>query len=280
MLRRFSFLLVPLVIAAGCGAAEDGDTTADDDAATASADGDAIVDEPDEPAAPGAAGLVAAVDGTTLQVQSDSGQVAVTYTDATEITATTEGTAADLAVGSCVVVETEEPAGEETATEVAAVAVSVTLAGDDGGCSDGGAGNGGPGPVGRPTDRPSGPPTDRPEDAPPRSPDDIAGRTIGVVTAVDGDTFTVEATTPVRPFEDEDGAATAEPTTTEVAVTTSESTAWSVEVVSGPDALVVGSCASALGSADDTGAITATTIAIHPAADGACPWRTRGGEGA
>ena len=54
---------------------------------------------------PGASGEVAAVSGTTAQVQSQaSGQVAVSWTGDTTFTQQVDATLADVTVGSCVVV--------------------------------------------------------------------------------------------------------------------------------------------------------------------------------
>ena len=53
---------------------------------------------------PGVNGLVAAVNGSTMQVQTRTDQTAVTWTDATTFTKVAAATLADVTVGSCVTV--------------------------------------------------------------------------------------------------------------------------------------------------------------------------------
>ena len=96
---------------------------------------------------PGTSGTIAAVDGMTLQVQNDqTGQVAVTYTATTGITAQVDGDLADIAVGSCVRVQSATDAADGDAesdadTPVAATTVTVVAA-VDGSCAAGGAAGG------------------------------------------------------------------------------------------------------------------------------------------
>ena len=56
--------------------------------------------------APGVSGTVAAIDGSTLQVQGNSEQTAVVYTTKTTVTARVATTSSALAVGDCVSVRT------------------------------------------------------------------------------------------------------------------------------------------------------------------------------
>jgi hypothetical protein len=294
--RRSRPALLPLVVGialalSACGSDDEGATTTS---------GDQEQQAPDTPEGqprpggsrfpggvgglPGASGLVAAIDATTMQVQGGGAQVAVTYTDATEITATVAGSATDVAVGACVFVQTDASGGEQ-ASEVNATSVAVTEPAEDGSCQagfGGGAGFGGQGgpPGGMPTDRPEGAPSDLPSDYPsdgPRSGGRFGGGVSGVVTGVNDGSFIVEATTFDLPEGDE---ASPEPTTSTVTVVTSESTTWSVEVVTGPEALVEGVCVTAIGEADDTGAVTAESIAVQPAEDSECPAMRGGGGGA
>src|SRR5438105_556143 len=55
------------------------------------------------PRNPGVSGKIADVEGSTIQVQSTDTQTAVTFTDATAITAQLAATLADVKVGSCIV---------------------------------------------------------------------------------------------------------------------------------------------------------------------------------
>ncbi|PZF80988.1 hypothetical protein C1I92_23040, partial [Jiangella anatolica] len=120
-------------MAAGCGSGAEEPTTSFAASGSASEDAEAGGSRPG--AFPGAAGMVAAIDGTTLQVQGMSGQVAVTYTDATAITAAVTGSAADVVAGVCVLVRSED-AGPES-TEVVATSVAVSAPAADGSCGGG-----------------------------------------------------------------------------------------------------------------------------------------------
>ncbi len=262
-----SLAVTTAVVIGGCG------SDFEDLATTSEAEADLGSPEPSDPAGadggfPGAAGLVAAIDGTTLQVQGMAGQVAVTYTDATAITATVDGTAADVAAGVCVLVQSED--GGPEATEVTATSVAVTQPAEDGSCRGGlgggftGGGGGGAGGGGRPTELPDGAPTDRPSRAPGAGGDVAFARpTAGVVTEAGADGFTVEVTRPSRGEE-----TTAAPIA--VTVTTSAGTTWTTQAAAGPEALVEGTCVVAAGEPDSTGAVTAASIAVSPAVDGAC----------
>ena len=199
---------------------------------------------------PGASGEVAAVSGSTAQVQSQaSGQVAVSWTDDTSFTRQVDATLADVTVGSCVLVT--------SADDDTAATVRVTEASDDGGCGFGGGGGQRPegAPSGMPSDMPSDMPTDRPSDMP------NGGRgfgTVGEVTAVSGTGFTVSATQP--------GADDA----TDVSVTVGDDTTYTTTAKANAAAVEVGVCVNAQGDSDDTGAVTATTISVSRPVDGEC----------
>jgi hypothetical protein len=55
-----------------------------------------------------------------------------------------------------------------------------------------------------------------------------------------------------------------------VSVTTSTQTTYTKTVATTAKAAAVGTCVTAEGKADDTGAITATSIAVRPADNGSC----------
>lgn len=194
------------------------------------------------PGAPGASGLVAAVSGRTLQVQSaGSGQVAITWTAETAFLEQVAGSLADVTVGTCVFVTAD---GEtEDGEPVAAGAVRITEAGEDGECTGGFGGSGGPGgerPEGMPTDLPT---TDRP---------DGPGGTAGKVTAVSTTGFTVESAE------------------VDAEVTVDAETTYSTTTEADAAAAEVGRCVTAAGESDDTGAVTATRISISDPVDGEC----------
>ena len=137
---------------AACGG-DDPPPTAADTAAQAGASAERRPAAPGRPR-PGASGEVAAVSGSTAQVQSDQrGQVAVTWTEDTTFTQQVDATLADVTVGSCVMVTTADD-GDTAAT------VRITAASDDDELRLRRRPRGG--------ERPDGAPTDLPGDRPSR----------------------------------------------------------------------------------------------------------------
>jgi hypothetical protein len=205
--------------------------------------------------APGVSGKVAAIRGRTAQVQNDAtGQVAVTWTDQTDISQEVDATLDDVSVGSCVAVgSTSDETGEDVVT-ADSVRISAAV---DGSC--GGGSRGGPGepPSGAPTDRPSDLPSDRPSNPSGDGPARMMGA-FGEVAAVSADGFTVTAT---QPGSEE---------TRQVEVTVTGDTTYSKSADADSSALEVGRCVTASGDADDTGALTADRISVSDAVDGRC----------
>ena len=204
-------------------------------------------------------GKVAAVDGSTAQVQGSSSQTAVTWTSSTSFTQQVAGSLDDVTAGSCVVVSGE---GDDTVT---ATSVRITEAeGDD--CSGGLGAPGGDRPDrgDAPQDRPSDAPTDRPSDAPRGMGGGLAA---GRVTAVTDSGFTVAST---RPGSEE---------TSSVTVAVSDDTTYTTTEEADAEDVKVGVCVQTRGESDAKGAVTATTIAISPAVDGECVTRGPGGRG-
>jgi hypothetical protein len=192
---------------------------------------------------PGAVGEIAAVQGKTLQVQNpQTGQVAVTWTAATEITQDVDAKQADVTVGSCVMVD---------AVTATTVRISQPV---DGSCQ-GGFGGRGSGPSGPPSGMPSGAPPSGGSGGGPRA---FGSGALGAVTAVSADGFTVDST---RPGSDDSQS---------VAVTVSADTTYSTSADADGSALKVGRCVQATGAADSTGAITATRIGVSDPVDGQC----------
>lgn len=204
-------------------------------------------------------GKVAAIDGSTAQVQGSSSQTAVTWTSSTTFTQQVAGLLDDVTAGSCVVVSGE---GDDTVT---AASVRITEAeGDD--CSGGFGGPGGDRPDrgDAPQDRPSDAPTDRPSDAPRGMGGGLAA---GRVTAVTDTGFTVASSQP----------GSEESSSVEVAV--SDDTTYTTTEKADAEDVKVGVCVQTRGESDSKGAVTATSIAISPAADGECVTRGPGGRG-
>lgn len=202
---------------------------------------------------PAAFGTVAAVSGSDVEVQNPtSGQVTVHLTPATKVVATVSGTAADVHVGGCAAVQPVPPSGG-TASPPATVppgtpvtARAVTLSAATGGACTAllrGPGLGGPGRASAPPAS-GAPATPRPRVGGPRP-------AAGLITAVTSGGFTLRETGP--------GGAT-----TSVTVTTTAQTSYTRTEPATPAAITVGSCLVAQGRADDTGAVTATTVTVRP----------------
>lgn len=228
--------------------------------------------------APGASGLLAAIDGTTLQVQDTSSQTAVTYSAATTFTQTVPATAADLAVGLCAMVRSVDPGATSPTSPTspsatptrptALTATSVTLSRPvNGSCTPalGGPG-GGPGRF-QGTPPPGAPDRIRPSGAPGsgrRFGGGFGSGAVGMVTQVHGGTFVLASTRPAG------RDSTAAPTTTDVTVTVTSTTTWTLEKKTTAAALRTGTCVTARGRADSSGTVAATSISIRPASGGTC----------
>jgi hypothetical protein len=199
---------------------------------------------------PGATGEIAAIDGKTLQVQNPmSGQVAVTYSRATTFTEQVKAKASDLQVGDCVMVGGD---GDDT---LVATSVRITPAAD-GSCTPAmRSGPGGGGPRGQQGERPRGVPTDLPSGAPSR----VTMGAFGRVTAVSKAGFTVES-----------AAVPGQSSASTRRVTTTSATTWTDTVAANADALKVGKCVVAEGAKDDSGAVTAKTLAVSGKVGGQC----------
>jgi hypothetical protein len=207
-----------------------------------------------------------------MQVQSpQNGQVAVTWTPSTRFTRTVAADATVAKVGSCVTVRpvatgaTAAPAAPATAVTAESVEVTAAV---DGSCAQVRAG--GPG---APGGRPSGAPSTLPTGAPPGGRGPGAGGlggqrpVAGRVTVVTGGTLTVAAVA----FGPGAGAgSTATPSTAPVTVSTTSATTWTRTVPGAAGDLAVGQCVTALGTPDDTGAVTASAVASRPATNGQC----------
>lgn len=271
--------LAPLALAlvvAGCSAGPSGAGTTSPPTAAPSDDpsgGPQVVGGDAERAGGGVSGLIADVSGELMQVQGTDMQTAVTWTADTEITAEVAGLLADVVPGVCVTATVEDSSDAATA-----VVISDPV---DGACTGGfGAGPGGAsvtGPGGMPTDLPTDWPTDLPQGAatamPGGGPDGgatwgraLGVRTVGLVTAVDGSTITLETADPGG----EAGTST---------VAVDADTTYTKAVASDASALVVGQCVAARGDADTSGRVTATSLTVSAPVDGTCVPTVRGGFG-
>jgi hypothetical protein len=224
---------------------------------------------------PGASGTIAAINGTSLEVQNaQTGQTTVTYTPTTTFQQTVNAKASALSVGSCITAtgkpskKAAKKSSTKTATQsfgepVTATVVSITEP-TAGSCTSGFGGAGGAG-AGR-FPRTGGSPTGANGGAPGgqhptggfrgRAGGQFAAAS-GPVTRVAGSKVTIKETDPRTKKS------------LSVVVTLSSSTTFSERQSAAATDLAVGKCASSFGSADSTGAVTASSITISsPGANG------------
>jgi len=216
---------------------------------------------------PGAFGTLAAIDGTSLEVQNpESGQTTVTYTPTTAFSQTVTASLADVTVGSCISAFGKPPSGSTSSTSssatpatVTATTVTITPASSTG-CTRSGAGRGGF--AGFDRKRPAGFDGKPPAAVhfPKGSHKGFAGfgGAFGTVTAVSGSTVTVQETNPSTKKVES------------VTVTVTSSTRFSQTEAATPSALAVGQCVRAIGPANDTGAVTASSISLSTAGPDGC----------
>ena len=205
---------------------------------------------------PGASGKVAAVAGRTAQVQGMQGQVAVSWTASTSFTKEVSAALADVEVGSCVAVSSADQATSGSATPPTAVTAGTVRITQpvDGSCGPSrgpGAGtDSGPQLGGTP---PSGAPSGGP-----RPQVRAIGGAVGEVTAVAATGFTVSSQVPGSDDR------------TTVTVTVGGGTTYTRTAAGAASDVKVGVCVQAQGTTDDTGAVTAKTIAVSTPRDGEC----------
>ncbi len=277
LLGAAALLAAGALALAGCSA----QTTAPAPSATAAAQGGSPTDSGQ--ARGGISGEVVQLGDAMFYLQGDGEQTTVGYDSSTTFTNAVRGTIKDVAVGSCIVAfgtagaagSSDAPTDSST-TAVSTVTVSTAT---DGTCTTGfpgvgsfGGGRGGR-PTGVPTDGgrfsggslPSGVPTGFASGAPGGSFRGVGAS--GLVTAVDGDTITVQTT-------GQDGA------TASSTVTVDAATAFTVEQSAKSSALATGLCATVRGTADTSGGYAATSVALTPKGDNGCSsFTTRGGQG-
>lgn len=203
--------------------------------------------------APGGSGKVTDVSGSTAQVEGQQSQVAVSWTDATTFTKEVAADAAAVKVGTCVMASSAQKSGDDSSSDsVAAVTVRVTPA-TDGSCTVQGTG-GLPGRGTPPSGAPEGEQQGRPTDVPSNGGRGAGGfgGAIGEVTDVTDSGFVVAS----QRLGSEDSK------TTSVTVTTSADTTYTTTEKASAADVKVGACVTSMGEADDTGAITAKTIAV------------------
>ncbi|MGY2874034.1 hypothetical protein ACVW00_001224 [Marmoricola sp. URHA0025 HA25] len=219
---------------------------------------------------PGANGKVAAVTGSTAQVQGADGQVAVSWTGSTTFTKEVAAALTDVKVGSCVLVAPAggPASGSTPATSVTAASVRIA-ARTNGSCDLGLRGPGGPGGQANGPQLNGTPPSGAPAGGQ-RPQVRALGGAVGEVTAVSAGGFTVDSALPGSSDK------------TAVAVTVGSGTSYSTTVAGAAADVKVGACVAADGTTDDTGAVTATSMAVTQPVGGQCGGMVRfsSGDGA
>jgi hypothetical protein len=199
------------------------------------------------PARNGASGELVKMDGTTLVISSQNGDMTVLYNSSTTFQRTSIGTFADIAAGKCLVATGQkDSSGSITAASVRLtdkVSDTCTL-----GAGPGFGLNGGPGGGISATPRPA-PPAGRPN----------FSVVAGEVTAVAGTSVTVKEST---------GASQTVTVPTTVRVSKSSPAAASD--------LTLHQCLTAAGSRDSSGKVTARSISIVPPGPSGCATLGRG----
>jgi hypothetical protein len=216
---------------------------------------------------PAASGTVAAISGTTMQVQNQqTGQVAVAWSASTKFSHQVTTTLTAVKAGDCVTAIA--PSGTDAAaTSFTATTLTVSTA-VDGTCGAGAGrvGGGGQRPSGfpsgqRPSGFPSGGASGRPNFGA------IAG---GKVTSVSGSTLVIAA----RQFGQNSSNSTA---TTNKSVTVGATTKITTEASTTSTSVQVGKCVTAQGKADSSGTVAATTVRITDPTNGQCATGFGGG---
>lgn len=215
---------------------------------------------------PGVFGLIAEVDGKTLQVQSSSEQTAVSYTKKTSIEQIKSATSSDIATGWCAtVVSTSRPSASPHSqwTKITAGTVSLTKP-TNGSCGSGSFG-GGQRPSGGASNRPDGGtwptarPSGRPSTFPSGHPDGLGSFASGKITKTTGSGFMMNAT-----------SRGPDSSTRSVTVTLTKATKLTSQQAATASAIQHGECVRASGKTDGTGAVTANRLILSAAQNGTC----------
>ena len=215
---------------------------------------------------PVASGQIAYISGDTLEVRNQAtGQTTVKITAKTAITATVAVTLKAVAKGSCIT------ASGTKAKNGALDASTVTLVAANGGKCGGGF----RAPAGR--GRGNFPPRTTSNSTPRRqfTPPANAATAFGKVTGVSGSKVTVDGTTfslsaANRSSSSKKATSTTVPRPKELTVDVGSKTKYLKTGAGSAKSLKVGECATAFGSTNSIGAVTATRLSVSPATSGSC----------
>ncbi len=252
-------MLAALTACGGQGSASTSASASPSSSPAASAAGSAAGQPP-----AGTSGTVAAVSASNAQVQNPTdGQVTVTFRSTTRFTRTVPATRANVTVGSCVTVTSTSTASPSSVPVTALTARSVTVTpATAGSCTAQGGFGGFRGGNASASPGASG------STASPRAP--RAGtRVFGKVTSASAAGFIVQGRVGGRST----GSAA------DVAVTVNPTTSYTSTGAADKSAVTVGSCLTAIGPSDSTGAVTARSVSIRPAGPGGCTVGRRFGGG-
>jgi hypothetical protein len=215
--------------------------------------------------APAASGTIASILGQDLEVQGTSGQTTVELTAKTVITASVALKLRDITPGTCISATGTKGTGGKVDATVVTVSAAVNgkcleRAGFGRGAGGGGGGGGFPTRTGTVPARF-------------RVPTNVAGA-FGKVTAVSGSTITVQGLSFAFGAGGGSGApaprATTTPKTSTQVVVVSSKTTYSKSERVKAGALKVGECATAIGSTNDIGVVTATRLSVTQPIGGSC----------
>lgn len=241
-------------------------TTATTKATTATSDGGTGRPGGADGFAPAASGTIASILGQSLEVQGTSGQTTVDLTAKTAITATVSVGLSAVKTGTCISASGTKGTGGKVDATLITIEPSVNGSCTERGGSPGGGLRGEPG---RSFPRTSGSvPSTRLT-----VPTNVAGA-FGKVTAVSGSTITIQGIS-FAGFG-QPTASTSVPTTTTVPKTSPETvivsskTKYSKTQRVTSHALKVGECATAIGTTNDIGVVTAARLTVTQPTAGSC----------
>lgn len=213
---------------------------------------------------PGASGSVAAITGSSMEVQNQqTGQTTVSWTSATTFTKTATLTAASVAAGDCVTV-----IGSTSTGKLVANTVMVSKPASSGTCTGGrfGAGGRGGGGAFRGGTAPSGGSLPgRPAGSVPSAARGF-GFASGKVTSISPSSMVINGISSSGFGAPRTGTRPSTPPTsikpTPVTIGLQGSTTFTETESTAATSLAVGDCVTAVGSSDTTGAVTARTVRI------------------
>jgi hypothetical protein len=214
-----------------------------------------------------ASGTIASILGQSLEVQGSSGQTTVDLTAKTAITATVPVRLSDITKGTCISATGTKGTGGKVDATLVTIEPSVKGSCTERGGFPGGGARGGPG--GTFTSRPPGSvPSTRF-----KVPTNVA-EAFGKVTSVSGSTIVIQGISFAafgRPTSSTSASApTTLPKTSPETVVVSSKTKYSKTERVTYHALKVGECATAFGSTNDIGVVTATRLTVTQPVGGSC----------